>query len=80
MQDEITPEQQRRANAVARRSGYGKATTVVIGTRDRVLSHTPYGYRKKTTGQYVPNAYRSNFGWRNTYYQPAATTVEIRPI
>jgi len=72
-----TPAQQRRANVVARRAGYGRATTVVIGDRDTVLEHTPYGYRKLSTGEYVTSAYRSNFGWKNTYYQNAETTVMI---
>ncbi len=74
----VTPEQQRHANAVARRHGYGTATEVRLGAEDRVVSHTPYGYRKNTTGEYVPNAYRNNFGWKNTYYQDAKTVVEIK--
>jgi len=77
MKQEIIPQQQLRANIIARRNGYGRATTVIIGTVDRVLSHIAYGYRKYTTGEYVTSAYRSNFGWKNTYYQSAETTVEI---
>ena len=68
---------QKTANAIARRSGYGVATTVILGTEDRVLSHTRYGYRKYTTGEYVSNKYRNHFGWKNTYYQPALTTVVV---
>lgn len=67
-----------RANAIARANGYGMATKI---TRDsgpsRVVSHVPYGYRKNTTGEYVPNAYRCNFGWKNTYYQNALTEVNV---
>lgn len=37
----------------------------------------PYGYRKITTGEYVPNIYRYRFGWKNTYYQHACLTVTI---
>ncbi len=74
----ITPEQQKRANTIARRYGHGTATEVRLGTEDRVVDHTRYGYRKYTTGQYVPNAYLNNFGWKNTYYQAAETVVEIR--
>lgn len=66
-----------KANRIARQEGYGKATQIVIGTQNRVLSHISYGYRKITTGEYVPNAYRANFGWKNTYYQGAETIVEI---
>ena len=76
--DQITPEIQRKANAVARKCGYGTATSIVLGIQNQVLSHTSYGYRKYTTGEYVPNKYRSNFGWKNTYYQAAKTVVEIR--
>ena len=67
------------ANAIARKAGYGWATKIVFGSTNEVLSHTRYGYRKYTTGEYVPNKYRDNFGWKNTYYQPAETTVMIIP-
>lgn len=68
---------QTRANRIARNNGYGSATSVILGKQDRIVNHTPYGYRKCTTGEYVPNAYRANFGWKNTYYQQAETVVEI---
>jgi hypothetical protein len=66
-----------KANSIARKNGYGKATKILVGNHNRVVSHTPYGYRKFTTGEYVPNAYRAKFGWKNTYYQEAETIVEI---
>ena len=67
------------ANSTARKHGHGKATAIIFGPSEepRVVEHTPCGYRKHTTGQYVPNAYRRKFGWKNTYYQPAECTVEI---
>ena len=77
---EVTREQQRAANVAARKAGFGWATDVRVNpeiTEARVVAHTPYGYRKNTTGQYVPTSYRSNFGWKNTYYQNAETVVEI---
>ena len=70
----------REANVVARKAGRGRATKVVLVpglTEGRVAEHVPYGYRKYTTGEYVPNAYLANFGWKNTYYQAAETTVEL---
>ncbi len=73
----VSADQQRHANTIARKHGHGRATTVVLGAIDRVISHTQYGYRKYTTGEYVHNAYRNNFGWKNTYYQAAETVVEI---
>ncbi len=76
----ITPQQQRQANACARKCGHGRATTVILDSdisEPKLISHVAYGYRKNTTGEYVPNAYRNNFGWKNTYYQHAETTVAI---
>lgn len=78
MQINITKEQQRKANAIARKNGYGTATQVIVGDCDKVISHVSYGYRKWSTGEYVPNSYRNNFGWKNTYYQHAETVVMIK--
>lgn len=68
----------RYANSIARKSGYGSATEIIRGEKDCVVSHTDYGYRKITTDEYVPNSYRSNFGWKNTYYQHAETVVSVK--
>ena len=69
---------QKRANIIARRAGYGSATSIIYGDEDKVVSHTSYGYRKRTTGEYVPNSYRNKFGWKNTYYQRAETVVMLK--
>lgn len=75
----ITDEEiQKHANRIARKAGYGSATQIIMGKEDRVLEHVNYGWRKYTTGEYVPNAYRSKFGWKNTYYQKAETVVEVK--
>lgn len=71
---------QRKANVIARKAGHGMATTIILGTEDKVLRHIAYGYRKNTTGEYVSNAYRQKFGWKNTYYQPAKTTVMLKIV
>lgn len=76
--DELKKKIQRKANSIARKNGYGIATSIVFGDENKVLKHTPYGYRKHTTGEYVSNAYRSKFGWKNTYYQRAETTVQLK--
>ena len=68
---------QRHANRIARSRGYGRANKIVWGSEDKVLAHTQYGYRKRTTGEYVSNAYRNKFGWKNTYYQSAYTVVML---
>lgn len=73
-----TKEAQKRANIIARRAGYGSATTIIYGDANKVISHTPYGYRKRTTGEYVSNSYRNKFGWKNTYYQHAETVVMLK--
>lgn len=65
------------ANKIARENGYHSATYWCLGDEDKVIKRTPNGYRKKTTHEYVPNAYRNNFGWKNTYYQPAITKVMV---
>lgn len=67
----------RTANRIARLAGYGAATAIIRGTESRVMSHVAYGYRKTTTGEYVPLAYRAKFGWKNTYYQSAETVVML---
>ncbi len=65
------------ANSIAREHGHGIATEIKIGRQDRIIDYTIYGYRKKTTGEYVPKAYLRNFGWKNTYYQHAKCVVEV---
>ena len=74
----MTPEIQRYANALARQHGFGTADRILYGSEDKIVHHTFYGYRKRSTGEYVSNSYRDNFGWKNTYYQPAYTVVMLR--
>ena len=66
------------ANRIARQAGHGVADHIVVGDLVGVVKHIAYGYRKYTTGEYVCNKYRSCFGWKNTYYQNAITTVMLR--
>jgi hypothetical protein len=75
---EITKEQQKRANIIARRNGHNKATKIVFGDSDKIVSTIAFGYRKKTTGEYVSNSYRKNFGWKNTYYQRVECVVMLK--
>lgn len=76
-QEGVTKEQQHRANQISRAAGYGPATLILFGVSEVFISHTRYGYRKITTGEYVPTAYRANFGWKNTYYQEAENVVQL---
>jgi hypothetical protein len=62
---------------VARQHGCWRADHYRIGSENGLVEHISNGYRKWTTGEYVPNAYLANFGWKNTYYQCAITTVSI---
>ena len=69
---------QRLANSVARKHGHSIATKITFDpTRKKhgVGDCIQCGYRKNTTGEYVPSAYRANFGWKNTYYQHAQCEV-----
>jgi len=70
---------QKLANSIARKSGYGSATEVIFGNckEPKIIERVTYGYRKITTGEYVPKKYLAHFGWKNTYYQNANTTVMI---
>ena len=75
-----TTEQKKTANIIARQNGFGRATVILISneiSESCVLSHTNYGYRKHTTGEYVSHKYRNKFGWKNTYYQHAETVVVL---
>lgn len=70
------------ANSFARKNGWGRATEITISDDENLkeprLGRTvEYGFRKNTTGQYVPNAYLANFGWKNTFYQHAVCEVII---
>lgn len=67
------------ANRTARMSGFNRATKLVRGDKHAVIETTEFGYRKYTTGEYVPNAYLAKFGWKNTYYQSAECVVSIPP-
>jgi hypothetical protein len=68
----------RYANRIARNHRYWKANIIVRGNEDKVVSRVKNGYRKYTTGEYVAKAYLRNFGWKNTYYQPAITVVMVQ--
>ena len=71
----------RLANIIARKAGCGRATTIEFEDVESgyVKDHINYGYRKCSTGEYVPKKYLSNFGWKNTFYQEAQTVV-VLPI
>lgn len=65
------------ANQIARKAGFGRATSIIVDDDSKIIGYTRYGYRKFTTGEYVPNAYLAKFGWKNTYYQAAACEVMV---
>ena len=68
---------QQAANAFAKSECWNRATALIpTGDEKPSLGGTKdFGYRKCTTGEYVPNSYVSNFGWKNTYYQHAVSEV-----
>ena len=65
------------ANSIARKNGFGRATKVIRCGVSGFVDGRKCGYRKFTTGEYVSNAYRAKFGWKNTYYQHSECTVSI---
>ena len=67
------------ANAIARKNGANIATSIVFADipDGTVTNHVKYGYFKNTTGERVSNAYRRNFGWKNTSYRPAVCEVTL---
>ena len=68
----------KRAASFARHHGCKMTQFEISETKPTgIVERTEYGYRKYTTGEYVSNAYRRNFGWRNTYYQEAHTRVRV---
>jgi len=68
----------KKANIIARQSGFNRATKIISGVENKVVESKSFGYRKFTTGEYVTNKYRANFGWKNTYYQHAVCVVSIK--
>ena len=68
------------ANAWIRSENKGSiATDLKVGSSETPIlgKDLDCGFRKKTTGEYVPNAYMNNFGWKNCYYQPSVREVFI---
>lgn len=70
---------QQRANSFARKCGYGTATEIISidANEPTIIKRIVYGYRKNSTGEYVPNSYMRKFGWKNCSYQYAVTVVGI---
>ena len=57
------------ANRIARKYGTNAATEIIINRsfkpgNGRVKEYLRYGWRKYTTGEYVPNAYRNKSAGR----------------
>ena len=65
------------ANRIARENGHSKVTKIVRLGYSGIVETVRSGYRKYSDGSYVNGRYRKNFGWKNTYYQPAICIVSI---
>jgi len=70
---------QQTANSIARKRGANIATSILFADipEGKVTNHVAYGYYKNTTGERVSNAYRRNFGWKNTSYHAAVCEVTL---
>jgi len=78
---DVISEIKTKSNSFARKNNFGKATKLVKGENDfEIVNSTQFGYRKYTTGEYVPNAYMNKFGWKNCYYQNAECVIAIPAI
>lgn len=64
------------ANAYARKFGHGKATEIMLGERTEIIESIRTGYRKRTTGAYVPQAYVRK-AWKSCYYQHLVCKVAL---
>jgi len=68
--------------SVARAVAYHKygirprVTRIVPGRSYELLEYIQSGYRKRSTGEYVSNAYRKK-GWSNTFYQSSICIVQL---
>lgn len=70
----------RLANCCAREYGAQRATEISFhdgGPPLQVMSYRQEGFYKNTTGERVCNAYRSNFGWKNTHYECMQCVVSV---
>ena len=80
--DSFTKSLHSAANAFVRQHHHHSATSIILSPNlqpfeFKIMATTKRGYRKKSDGQYVPNKYLSNFGWKNTYYQSAEVEVHV---
>lgn len=76
----ITPKIQRYANCIARDNGYGRATAIKFEKQLKcplISTRIEPGWRKKTTGDYVPFKYRLKSRGHGIFYQHAETTVVL---
>lgn len=67
------------ANSCARKHRAGKATDIVFDDvpKPTLVRHLKGCYVKRSDGTEVSNAYRRKFGWKNTEYRHAATTIAM---
>ena len=74
---DIVKQLDKKANIIARKAGYGKATDYRLGVHSRVVERTEPGYYKNTTNERVPFEYIKKFGWKNCRYVHAYTLIEL---
>lgn len=70
---------QKKANAAARKAGFGKATEIVSDKRRTeyaVISGSPGYHAKKSNGTSVSNAYAMKYP-ASVYYKKATCTVAV---
>ena len=64
------------ANAISKGHGYVPATTIILADEDKLVEGTHCGWRKKSTGERVPQAY-ANKGWSNCYFSRSTVVIVV---
>ena len=64
------------ANSISKGHGYGPATTIILADEDKLVEGTHCGWRKKATGERVPQAY-VNKGWSSCYFSHSTVVIAV---
>ena len=67
---------EKHANAISKGHGYGPATTIILSDEDKLVAGTHCGWRKKSSGERVPQAY-VNKGWSSCYFSHSTVVIAV---
>lgn len=66
-----------KANAIARKHGFGRCTSIVWGQKNQIVKAWHWGYVTKGGNPITHPSSYSKRGWSNMKYVPAACQVEL---